>query len=121
MKRPEQTLHIQVANYLRVALRPPTFWTSIEHATKLGPVAAAMRKKRGVKAGLPDVLIMHPDVDTVVVGIELKAAKGTQSPAQFAMQSDFDKAGAAYFICWDVEGVASVLKSCGIPLHAKLS
>ena len=122
MKRPEQSLHIQVANYLRVALRPPTFWTSIEHATKLGPVAAAMRKKRGVKAGLPDILIMHPlDLATDVIGIELKAKAGGLSDPQKEMRRTFIGCNADYVECRSLDEVIGTLELFGIPLHAKLS
>jgi hypothetical protein len=122
MKRPEQTLQIQVANYLRVALRPPTFWTSLDHAAKLGPVAGAMRKKRGVRAGLPDLLVMRAcDFSTVVIGIELKATKGVVSDAQEEMKRSFKAVNADYYVCRTLPEVLHVLEMNGIPLHAKLS
>ena len=117
MKRPEQTLHIQVANYLRVALLPPTFWTSIEHAARLGPVAAAMRKARGVKAGLPDILILHAGK---LYGLELKSTKGRASPAQNVMRELFNAAGAHYEICYSLADVDHELYINSIPRHASL-
>ncbi len=124
MKRPEQALQIQVANYLRVALRPPTFWTAIDHASgvKNGRLAGALRKARGVKPGLPDILIMHPAIGSpVVVGIELKAKKGTWGKEQHAVGRQFEGCKAWYELARSIDDVEAILRGAGIPLHAKLS
>ncbi len=128
MKRPEQQLHLAVAQFLRVALRPPTFWTAIDHGVgKLGRAEAGLRKARGVKPGLPDILIIWPElIDgeghiTSILGIELKSPKGRASPAQAAMQIAFQNARADYHFCTSLEQVVTILKSYRIPLHAKLS
>ncbi len=129
MKRPEQTLHVAVARYLTVALRPPTFWTSIDHASgmKAGRLAGALRKARGVKAGLPDILVMHPistlhgPFSTKVLGIELKAKGNYASPEQKRVANDFGNLGATYRIAWSVEDVAKHLSDALIPTYAKLS
>ncbi len=122
-KRPEQGLHIAVAQFLRVALRPPTFWTSIDHASgmKAGKLAGALRKARGVKAGLPDILVMKDSINTCVIGIELKATKGSLSPAQTDMATRFAECNAHYRVARSVEDVDFILRSFGVPLHAKLS
>ncbi len=124
MKRPEQQLQIQVANYLRVALRPPTFWTAIDHGVgKLGRAEAGLRRARGVKAGLPDLMIIYPwqNCTPRIVGIELKAANGTQSLAQKGVEFAWTQARAGYAVCRSVEEVDRVLRMWCIPLHAKLS
>jgi hypothetical protein len=124
MRRPEQQLQIQVANYLTLALRPPTFWTAIDHASgvKNGRLAGALRKARGVRPGLPDILIFEKcDMWTCVIGIELKAAKGKQSAEQWKIEKAFMDCKADYFLCNSLESVVDALQLCGIPLHAKLS
>ena len=125
MKRPEQTLHLQVARFLAVALRPPTFWTSIEHAAKLGPVAATMRKRRGAKAGLPDILIFHPypqlQLATLCIAFELKAPKGIVSEAQEKTLGDLCAAQVQTHIVRGMDDVMRLLNGYGIPLHARLS
>jgi hypothetical protein len=129
VRRPEQTLQIQVANYLRVALRPPTFWTAIDHgAGKMTPASAGLRRARGVRPGLPDILIMHPSGWNTsirpmadVIGIELKASKGRMSDAQLVVQAAWRKCGCEYEECKSLGELVSLLNRYRIPLHAKLS
>lgn len=123
MRRPEQALQIAVAGFLRHALRPPTFWSSIDHgAGKMTPASAGLRKARGVKPGLPDILIMHPFFDgTLVVGVELKAGRGTPSVHQGAVWAAFNECRALYYIARSIEEVEAKLRECGIPLNAKVA
>jgi hypothetical protein len=121
---PEHDLHRAVADYLRVALKPPTIWTTIGHGGG-GRVRGAMLKAAGVQKGWPDILIMHyagmSYRGVKVVGIELKAAKGRLSPAQKATDSAFFGVGAHYFIARSVDEVEGFLRGVGIPLHATLT
>ncbi len=120
-RRPEQTLQIQVANYLRVALRPPVWWSSIDHGVgKLGKAEAGLRKARGVKAGLPDIVIISPN-PRVTLGIELKAPKGKQSTAQIKLESAWTDAGAEYWLADNLLSVQGILEFCNIPIHARIS
>lgn len=124
--RPEQTLQIAVARFLRLALRAPTFWSSIDHgAGKMTRASAGLRKARGVKAGLPDILIIHRErlhnsLRAVVLGIELKAGKGSLSPAQKEMHDAFPDAGAFYFVAKSVEEVEGCLREVGIPIFGSV-
>lgn len=84
--------------------------------------SAGLRKARGVKAGLPDILLIYPSrYGTCPIGIELKAAKGKQSEAQISVQQYWEMAGGLYFVCDSMEAVMDVLKACDVPLHASLS
>jgi hypothetical protein len=121
MRRPEQALHIAAADFLARALRAPTWWSSIDHAAKLGPVAAGMRKRRGVKAGIADIFIIHPsplgyDLPCVV-WIELKA-ETDQSDPQKAFQKAMERCGCLYYIARSLDEIEGFLKGVGIPLHA---
>lgn len=121
-KHPEQTLQIQVANYLRVALRPPTIWTAIGHGGG-GKVRGAILKAMGVQPGWPDILIIHPLPELVyhaVLGIELKSTKGKQSPDQHAVMEGFQNATCDYKICRSINDVALALVHAGVPLYARL-
>lgn len=122
---PEQRLQIAVAQYLGHALRPPTIWTAFP-AGGGGRIRGAFLKAMGLKAGWPDIVVMHPLGGdgcqvSVVVGIELKAAKGRLSPSQTAMHKSFYAAGARYDICRSLDEVEWFLKNCRIPLHASAS
>jgi hypothetical protein len=118
-KRPEQKLQIQVADFLRVALRPPTIWTAFP-AGGGGRVRGALLKAMGLQAGWPDILILHPEDNyTFVLGIELKAAKGTLSPSQKEIRTAFKSAGAVCVMCRDLDMLQTHLRAHGIPLHAR--
>lgn len=124
-KRPEQQLQIAVADFLRLATKPPTYWTAIDHGVgKLGKAEAGLRKARGVKAGIADVLVMHPAGNngrqciTRVVWIELKVGDGGQSLGQEVFQWAADQCGCMYYIARSVDEVEGFLKGVGIPLHA---
>lgn len=85
----EHALQIQVADYLDVVLKPPAWWTAIDHAAKLGVRQAAMRKRRGVKRGLADFLIVSPGPinSPDIFWIELKRPGGgslSQAQKDFA-------------------------------------
>ncbi len=121
-RRPEQALQIQVAAFLRVALRPPTLWTAFP-AGGGGKVRGAFLKAMGLQAGWPDIVIIHRFeslTETLVLGIELKAGKGRQSPEQKAVMESFISIGAGYEICRSIEDVDLALVHHGIPLHASV-
>ncbi len=121
--QPEERLHLDVARFLNAVLRPPVFWTSIDHgAGKLSARAAGMAKARGVKAGIPDVLIFAPGphYGTTVIGIELKAPKGSLSPAQKDTQGEMMMAGVRCRLARSIDHVEDLLKASGIPLHGRI-
>ena len=123
MRRPEQALQIAVAGYLALALKPPSFWSSIDHgAGKMTPASAGLRKARGVKPGLPDVLVMHPIFGhTLVIGVELKATVGRLSPSQHAVGAAFLGCNSHYFVARSVDEVEGFLRGVGIPLSARVA
>lgn len=120
--RPEQQLHMAVASYLRLALRPPTIWTTIGHGGG-GKVRGALLKAMGVQPGWPDILVLGPTTGEpfALIGIELKAAKGMQSPEQKKLGYAFVAAGGFYYLARSVDEVEGFLRGVGIPLHASVS
>jgi hypothetical protein len=121
--RPEQQLQMAVVSFLRVALRPPTIWTAFP-AGGGGRVRGAFLKAMGLQAGWADLFIFarcEMAGASRNVALELKAAKGRQSPEQKAFQANWEEAGGLYFIARSVDEVAGFLKGVGIPLHAALS
>lgn len=122
----EHALHVAVAHYLRVALKPPAVWTSLDAgAGKMNPVSAARRKARGVQRGWPDVLVIaqvggNGGPRTVVVGLELKTKTGRLSPEQRDVMQAFADNGAWYVLCRSVEEVEAALRWCKVPLHASV-
>lgn len=99
----EATLHRAVAEYLDVVIRPPMVWTTIAHGGG-GRVRGAQLKAMGLKKGWPDILILAPGPN--VLGIELKAKGGSQTPEQREIESAFYGCKAWYVLCRSVEEVA---------------
>lgn len=120
-RRPEQQLQIAVADYLRFAIRPPTIWTAFP-AGGGGRVRGAFLKAMGLQAGWPDMLVVaRCDMAGASrnVALELKAAKGRQSPEQKSFQEKWEETGGIYFIARSIDEVEGFLRGVGIPLHAR--
>ena len=66
-------------------------------------VTGAILKAEGVVPGVSDLLLMHPNKDYHGLCIEMKKAKGKQSPAQMAWQIAVEKAGYKYIVCRSLE------------------
>lgn len=98
----ESALHRAVAEYLDVVVKPPLFWTTIAHGGG-GRVRGAQLKAMGLKKGWPDLLIIGPGPN--VLGIELKAEKGRQSPEQREVETAFKNCAAWYVLCRSVQEV----------------
>ena len=76
-------------------------------------------KARGVKRGWPDVLVFKAGphgsswtwpLSVKVIGIELKAEKGTQSDDQKAVEKAFIRVGATYALARSVDDVTLILR-----------
>ena len=112
----EYRFQIVVAQYLTFALPADATWTSIDAgAGKLTPATAELCKRRGIKAGWPDVLIVYRGR---LHGVELKAGKGAQEDEQKCVQAQLEAAGATYAVVRSVDELEAMLRSYGIPLRA---
>lgn len=117
----EAALHKAVAQYLSVALKLPTIWTTIPSGGG-GKVRGAQLKAMGLHKGWPDIIIIAKrGAESVTIGIELKTDKGRQSTAQKLVQQQFADAGAWLSVCRSAADVEKVIDEWGIPLHARVS
>jgi len=85
-------------------------------ATATDPVASsaksgAMRKKRGVKPGLPDTLILHRGK---LVTLELKSRRGRCSTSQRAAREALLRAGAEWWECRSAHAAMWALRKSGV-------
>ena len=112
----EHQLQRQVADYLDRALPPDAFWTSIDSAGR-GAIAGARMKRRGVRKGILDTLVVWRDI---TLWIELKSADGRLTPDQRRFCLAVEQAGHRTRICRSLEAVYQVLLNNGIPLRARL-
>jgi len=106
-----------VARFLDMALPDGAVWSAIGHGGG-GKVRGAILKAMGLKAGIPDVLIIHRGRP---IFIELKAQNGRLSLAQQAMHNKLTIAGALVAVCRSVDEVQQILECVGIDLRAKVA
>jgi hypothetical protein len=87
-----------------------TFWTATDPVAP-SATSGAMRKKRGVKPGVPDTLILHRGK---LVTIELKSRQGRCSPSQRAAREALLRAGAQWFECRSAAAAMWCLSKAGV-------
>lgn len=119
MKHPEQQLHFAVADYLNLTLPPDAWWTSVGHGGfALDARTGARMKRAGVKAGVPDILVIH---NGRPLFIELKSPTGRISPEQRAVSEQLEKCGARWAVCRSIENVAWALSVWGVPMRGEIA
>jgi hypothetical protein len=91
-----------------------TFWTATD---PVAPSAAsgAMRKKRGVKPGVPDVLVWYCGIS---IAIELKSRRGQCSPSQRLAREALLRAGAQWWVCRSANAAMWALVQSGVRFRA---
>lgn len=111
--RPEQQLQRSVVQYLGVALpeRLGVVWFHVPNGGARSAIEGAIFKGLGTKAGVPDLAFVFGGG---CFFIELKAGKGTLSPAQREMHLALMKAGVAVYTCRSVPEVEAALRKEGI-------
>ncbi len=113
----ETALHMAIADFLRATLAPHVFWSTIGHGGfRLNKAAAGRLKGIGVRAGVPDVLILHPETG-VAHFIEIKIVGGTLSGPQKAMHTLILNSHARVSVCRSVQQVEQFLRSFDFPLR----
>jgi hypothetical protein len=112
--RPEDRLQSRCRMFLDACLPPPCWWSSVGHERKQTPIQGMMQKARGVKRGLPDVMVWAPGY---FLGVELKAGKNTTSDAQDGFAEAMARLGHGYVVVRSVEALAEALERHGIPLN----
>jgi hypothetical protein len=117
-RRPEQALHIAVADFLRVALPAHVIWNHVPNGGARSKAEAGIFKEMGVRAGWPDIQIIHKGR---LYGIELKADRRKPSDAQEKCHADLMLAGADVDTCRSLDEVERRLKLWGIPLIGRIA
>lgn len=123
----EHDLQVRVVAFLERALAGVAWWSGIDHgAGKMSDAEAGRRKARGVKPGIPDIVVLWRGL---LIGIELKAAAGVASKAGAGVQSEEQRAveaawlehGAHYFVCHSALEVNAALVRVGVPLRYRVA
>lgn len=111
----EAQIHQQVADFLALAIQPPAFFTTFP-AGGGGKARGGQLKARGLKAGVPDILLIkHGQAHW----IELKTDDGKVSPAQAETGALLMHAGCPLCVCRSVENVQAMLAQWGFALRAR--
>ena len=96
---------------LNTWLPDDAFWTAIDTVAR-SATAGAMRKRRGVRAGLSDVIIWYRGRTYC---IELKGPYGQCRPAQRLVREQMLRAGVSgFWFCRTAESVLVVLADNGV-------
>ncbi len=116
--RPEESLHRSVASYLDACLPLDAVWFHPPNGGARSVAEAGIFKALGVKAGIPDVVIVWQGRPYF---IELKPEKGKLTQAQAAMLMRLQKAGAPASVCRSVEAVEGELLAWGFLMRGRLA
>ncbi len=104
--------------FLDLALPPGARWSTFP-AGGGGLVRGAQLKARGLKPGVPDILICYR---SQTLAIELKRPKGSLSDDQKRCHAALRAAGITVATCHSVAEVETFLKHyCAIPLVARVA
>lgn len=111
--QPEQALQRQVAEFLSVALAGNSWFSSMPLGGG-GRLRGAILHGLGVKAGLPDVLVVN---DGRAIWLELKARNGRVSTGQQLCHNDLSRARCPVAVCKSLDDVIAALRAAGVPLR----
>jgi hypothetical protein len=111
--KPEDRLQIAVMDYLRYQY-PNVLAIHVANERATSPMQGALLKRKGVTAGVPDVLIFQPKIthnrlEYYGLAIELKVGKNRTTPAQRAILHDFDSSGWQAVVCYSFEEAQQVI------------
>lgn len=105
--RLEDQLQVSVATYLD--LRGLT-WCHVPNEGKRSVVTGSQNKRKGLKAGVPDVLIFNPHGEYRGLAIELKVGKNKQTDTQKQWQIKLINCGWKYEICYTFDQVLKLIE-----------
>ena len=113
--RLEDRLQSRCRMLLDSHLQPPCWWSSVGHERKMTLRQGQMQKARGVRRGLPDVMVWAPGY---FLGVELKHGSNTATEDQRAFGQAMAALGHGYAVVRSVEQLVDVLEEHGIPLQS---
>lgn len=113
MARPEDRLQSRCRMFLDACLPAPCWWSSVGHERKQTLIQGAMQKARGIKRGLPDIMVWAPGY---FLGVELKAGANKATDAQQQFASRMAALGHGAVVVRSVEALGEALVQHGIPM-----
>jgi len=116
----EKSLHKQIAQYLTMVIRPPSFWQTVEVSNNRGGVQASYnqreRKEKGVITGYPDIEIFWRGEfeNTKLVCLEIKIPGEKAKPHQEEIHMWLRVLGHQVYVVHSIDEVTATLKKVGI-------
>tara|TARA_R100000951_G_C2643774_1_gene181823 strand:- start:1000 stop:1338 length:339 start_codon:yes stop_codon:yes gene_type:complete len=108
----EDAIHAAIVQYLQLVLpKEALFWHTPNTFSSARPAFHAKLKRMGRLAGIPDLLVLHGGN---LIGLEVKAAKGKQSPEQRYIEGAFVEAGATYYVVRSIDDTKEALTLEGV-------
>jgi hypothetical protein len=115
-RREEWTEHIKLAGLLEKYLDPScTFFTSLENKP-LSMLSGLFQKKRKVRSGLPDVLVIFRGKP---IFLELKSRRGVASKVQTQIRTEMLPAGAVWWMARSAGAAMMALSFSGAVFRRK--
>ena len=108
---------MRVRMYLDKALPAPGWWSSVGHERKQSPRAGQRQKAKGVRPGLPDVMIWY---DGQFIAIELKTATGRLTDTQIAFADAMRRNRFSHCVARSVADVHSILSARCVPVERSM-
>ncbi len=102
--------------FLSKALPPGAYYTAIDIGRSKNAQAGQLRKLRGIRAGLPDWLIVYQGT---TLWIEQKAGSALSEPQKLTRDA-LEKNGHLWSLATCIEDVELACRASGIPLRATL-
>jgi hypothetical protein len=110
-RREEWTEQTKLAGMLAKYLDPAcTFWTSLENKP-LSRLGGLFQKRRGVRSGLPDVLVIFRQKP---IFVELKSRAGVATKAQKQVRLEMLPAGASWWMARSARAAMMALHLSGV-------
>ena len=116
-KREEDQVQRAVVQHLQYRARRGVCFFAVPNGGARSKTEAAIMKGLGVRAGVPDVVLI---ADGRAYGLELKRLKGGKvSPAQIAMRAEWEAAGALYAVAAGLDAALGQLEAWGLILASR--
>lgn len=116
MRRPEQALQIQTVAFMNAI--PDLLFFHVPNGGGRSKVEGAILKAMGVKPGVPDLVIIRPNLPPAF--IELKAGNGKATATQLDFAKQANARGCPWVECRSLADVAEVLDVWLTPLGFRI-
>lgn len=112
----ENKIHQAIAAYLRLVIKRPSRWHTVEVSNQASGKAAMFRqialKKRGVITGWPDIeIIVVSQNNVMMIFLEVKIPGGKLTEKQEALHQELREDGHNVHVVHSVDEVETVLKT----------